>query len=172
MNAMSTFIVSIVIIAGVFFLVAFFRIVNKKKQTQNRKRLVKLFEASGVKHHLQFSSQEILYNSIMGFDGPNRKFLFIDHDENEIIIELDEVKNIAVEKRVQPFIEINQKVRRSENIVSSVDLVFHFKMKKAPVSIKFFDRLYHAPILENKLTAKAKDWEIILTKMLDSGKPA
>lgn len=149
-------------------LIFFFRIINHEKQKQNRKRLVKLFEKSGVDHHLRFSSQEILNNSIIGFDGRARKFLYIDDKEKETIIALDDVKNVVVQKRMQPYINIGSKNRRSEQMVTSIDLSFHFKNKRDPFVITFFSRLHHPPALEKKMYNRAQDWEIILMKMLDS----
>ncbi len=162
---MSTTIISLILIVSIVLLIAVFRFINKRNHIKKKDKLVSLFQEAGEKYHLMFSSQEILHNSIIGFDGLSRKLLYIDEHGESILISLDDVKNYAVNKKIDSYIELDNKANRSENFVSTIDLDFEFKNKTPNFSIPFYNRLIHPLTDLKKLEAKATAWVTILKKM-------
>lgn len=165
---MSTVIVSLTLIAAVILLFFFFSFLNKQNKKKQHQKLISIFNSTGVKHGLSFSSQEILGHKIVGLDGINRKFVTVNDKEETNIISLDEVRICEMKKNYQSYQPANQSDYGHETFVTSVVLHFEFKTKKPSLSIVFYDNLLQPVVEEKIMEAKAKDWEIILSKMIAS----
>jgi hypothetical protein len=165
---MSTVMVSIILIGGIVLLIMAFNMLNKRNRKKKEQELISLFNQTGEKHGLSFSSQEILHHKVIGLDGINKKFVMVGDGQESNIVSLDEVKNCVMKKNFETYKAVDKKDSGYEKFVSSIVLLFEFKNKKQPVQVSFYDNLLH-PVAEEKIMeTKAKDWETILSKMISS----
>ncbi len=165
---MSTVIVSVILIGGIVLLIMAFNSINKRNRKKKVQELISLFNKTGEKHGLSFSSQEVLRHKIIGLDGINRKFVMVNEKEGSSIISLDEVKSCVMKKNLVNYQSVDQKDSGYEKFVSSIGLLFEFKNKKQTEQVLFYDNLLH-PVAEEKIMeVKAKDWETILSKIIGS----
>lgn len=130
-------------------------------------KLLNYFRQIGVKHQLNFSSQEILLNCILGLDGIHRKVLIVAQEQDyytSSIIDLDQVKNCTV-KKLYGSIKVGQlRKRRLEEYLQKI--VLHFELKKGqPVEVEFYHHVNNHVYQVLELEQKAKYWEAILSKM-------
>lgn len=165
---MSTVIISLILIGSIMLLVLSLIYIHKKNIKKKRQKLLSRFSEFGILHSLSFSSQEVLRNKIIGLDGIHRKFVFVNEKEEATVVSLDEVKNCKVIKNFETYNMGDSKNSDIERHLTSIQLLFEFKNNNNPVSVIFYDNMIH-PIYEvETMEAKAKDWEILLTKMLVS----
>ena len=163
---MSTLIVSLIIIGVVLLLVMGFSLLNKRNKKAKEQKFVDLFNSTGVEHGLSFSSQEILRNKIIGLDGINRKFVVVNENEQSRVIDLDDVAKCFMEKHMGTYSRTDEKSSGYEMFVKTVSLKFEFKKKREPETVIFYDILLNPEVEEKLMETKAKDWEIILSKMI------
>lgn len=163
---MSTLIVSLVIIAGVVLLIMGFVFLNKRNRKAKEQKFINLFNKAGEDNGLSFSSQEVLSNKIIGLDGIHRKFVVVNENEVSRVISLDDVKKCSMQKNLETYTRADEKYSGYEMFVKSIFLQFDFKDKKPAETIIFYDNLLQPHIEEKTMEAKAKDWEIILSKMI------
>lgn len=163
---MSTVIVSLFIIGGVVLLIALFSFINKRSRKAKEQKLVNFFNRTGEENGLAFSSQEILRNKIIGLDGLSRKFVVVNEDDESRIINLDEVKKCSMQKHLETYSRADEKSSGYEMFIQNIALKFEFHSKREPELIIFYDNLLQPHAEEKLMEAKAKDWEIILSKMI------
>lgn len=163
---MSSIVVSLIIIAGVVLLILGFVFINKRNRKAKEQKFINLFNKAGEEHGLYFSSQEILRNKIIGLDGINRKFVVVNENEISRVINLDDVKKCSMQKNLETYTRTDEKSSGYEMFVKSIFLQFNFKDKRAAETIIFYDNLMQPQAEEKLMEAKAKDWEIILSKMI------
>jgi hypothetical protein len=163
---MSTLIVSIIIIGVVVLLMMGFSFINKRNKKDKEQRFVDLFNRAGEENGLSFSSQEVLRNKIIGLDGIHRKFVIVNEQEKITIINLDDIKKCFMQKNMETYSRVDEKSSGYEMFVKSIELQFEFIEGKGNERVLFYDYLLH-PLIEAKLMeTKAKDWEMILNKMV------
>ena len=165
---MSTVIVSVILIGGIVLLITAFKMLNKRNRKKKEQELISLFNQTGEKHGLSFSSQEILHHKVIGLDGINRKFVIVNDKEESSIISLDEIKSCVMKKNFETYQAVDKKDSGHEKFVTSIGLFFEYKNKKQPTQVLFYDNLLHPAIEEKIMETKAKDWETVLSKMIVS----
>lgn len=163
---MSTLIVSLVIIAGVVLLIMGFGFINKRNRKSKEQKFINLFNKAGEENGLSFSSQEVLRNKIIGLDGLNRKFVVVNENEVSRVISIDDVRKCSMQKNLETYTRTDEKSSGYEMFVKSIFLQFDFKDKRPAETIVFYDNLLQPQAEEKQMEAKAKDWEIILSKMI------
>ena len=145
----------------------FFNHLNARKKTAKEQRLVDLFNQAGEENGLSFSSQEILRNKVIGLDGIHRKFVVVNDQEKVLILNLDEIKKCYLQKNMETYSRLGEKSSGYEMFVKSIVLNFTYNNNKNVESVGFFDYLLH-PVAEEKIMeGKAKDWEMILNKIIN-----
>src|SRR5690606_13656083 len=101
-----------------------------------------------------------------GLDGLNRKFVVVNDNEVSRVISIDDVRKCAVQKNLETYNRADEKSSGYEMFVKSIFLEFEFKDKRPAEKIIFYDNLLQPQVEEKPMEAKAKDWEIILSKMI------
>jgi len=144
-------------------------IIDNKQKRKAMNQLLQQFNGLGSAGNLAFSSQEVLKDVIFGLDGLQRKILVLRKLDNaafhSCVIDLNEVKSCTVKKYYGT-------IRGGELAIGKLDqylkkMVLHFELNKGlpSVEILFYrdisNTVEEIPGLENK----ARNWEIILSKM-------
>jgi hypothetical protein len=165
---MSTVIISAIFIAAIVLIFFAFSFINKRNIKKKNQKLLSQFSHAGTSHGLSFSSQEILRNKIIGLDGIHRKFVMVNEKEECKVVALDEVKKCEVVKFFETYKMGDPKNNDTERHLTSIELLFQFKKNNDPVSIAFYDNMIHPVYEAEPMEAKAKDWEILLSKLLQA----
>lgn len=134
------------------------------------KQLIDHFSRVGSKYNLAFSSQEILKDCIMGFDGIQRKLLVLSGINKgafrPYIIDLNEVISCSVKKYYGRIGANGLQKRKLEQYLEKMVLHFGFRSKKEPADILFYKQTDNDIIELPELERKAGKWRDILSKML------
>ena len=169
---MSTIIVAGIIISVLVSICLVLISLNNKARKKTTTELLNHFSRMGTENNLSFSSQEILQNGMIGLDGVKRKLLVvkrIDEDNyDSLVLDLNEVKTCS-KKKIYRSVNIGTgKKERFENQIDKIVLAFDFIDNRPPIHISFFDpdttHIFAMPGLEQK----AKNWETILRKLLNT----
>lgn len=132
--------------------------------------LLDQFYNLGIENNISFSSQEILKDCIIGFDGKHRKLVVLQHcgqlEIDWLIIHLDDVLNCFVKKTYRGIKAGELRKRRVEDYLESIVLILEFFDSRTPVEISFYERVGHKGQKVSELDRKAKSWQIVLSKML------
>jgi hypothetical protein len=164
---MSTFIVAGILI-GFIIAICFILVgIHNKHNRTAMNNLLKHFSNLGRDNDLNFSSQEILRNSMFGIDGNRRKLLVVTREDNffgSFIIDLDQVKNCSVQKTYRFIKSEHPKNQKTEPYLDKIALHFDLNSQSS-AEIVFYRHLDH-PIYEAvELEQKAKHWEAVLSNM-------
>lgn len=166
---MSTIIVAIILIAGIAIFLVLLASNERKKTKKNLNLLLIQFSQAAIRHNLFVSKQEIINDSIIGLDGVNRKLLVVyKNDDNiydEVIINLEEVKQITVES-VSAILDAGySKNTRDNQLLEKIVLRFLFNSDKAAYDFPFYtykDSIYKL----QELQQKARQWEASFKPLL------
>jgi hypothetical protein len=170
---MSTIIVAAILIAGTISICLILVSINNKDRKKTTAELLNRFSKLGTENDLSFSSQEILGNCVIGLDGMQRKFLVlkkIDTDKYaSLLIDLSEVKSCS-KKKIYRNVNIGTgKKEKFENHIDKIVLDFDFIDNSRSVQISFFEPIVDPPLTMPELEQKAKNWETILSKIINPG---
>ena len=169
---MSTLFTAIILLGGAAVICFLFISIEKRRSRKEKNLFLKKFSELGSHYGLSFSSQEVLNNCIIGMDGMNRKLLVLKDQGNDLlshtIISLDEVKSCSLEIGETIIDEGGAYELYQNKNVNRIELLFHFYSPKDPVAVCFYDEIFNDEREEEELGQKAKDWEAILSKMLNS----
>jgi hypothetical protein len=124
----------------------------------------------GIENNISISGQEVLNDCVIGMDGINRKLLVVKRGDlhnyyNWYIIDLDEIINCSVKKTYRSIMAGELKGRTIEEYLEQIDLRLELLNKKEPVEIPFYRYTNHQGTQINQLDRKAKNWQIMLSKM-------
>jgi len=167
---MSTIIIAAFIIGLVIIIVQVLVLFSDKQKQKKMNRFFHRFSEAGTEHCLSFSSQEILQEFVIGLDGVQRKMLVIKragyNRYSQQMINLDEVKNCTVKKIFLPIGQNDLTNSLEEEYIERIVLQFEYINNKPPVEILFYSKASNYFFEMPDLLHKAKDWEIVLSKML------
>jgi hypothetical protein len=169
---MSTIIVAAILISAIISICLILISINNKDRQKRTAALFTHFSKLGTENNLSFSSQEILENCIIGLDGIQRKLLFlkkIDEDKyDSFVLDLSDVKNCST-KKIYRSVNVGMgKKEKFENQIDKIVLAFDFIDNRHPIQIPFFDPVTNHIFAMRELEQKAKNWETILTKLLNT----
>lgn len=164
---MSTIIVAAILVGSVVAICLLLISNHNKHKREAMNNLLKHFSQLGSENNLNFSSQEVLNNCILGLDGVNRKILVVAKEDgfySSFIINLNEVKNCTV-KKVYGTIKVGDlKDHRLDQYLEKI--ILHFEFNRRPsVEILFYKNHENHIYEMQELEQKAKHWEAILSKM-------
>lgn len=163
---MSTIMTALIILIISIGLPYIFIRISKRKNRKQKEVIFHRFSQEGIKQGLSFSSQEILENKILGLDGLKRTLLIFNVESTgHTSIALDEVTNCTVEKNHIIVPVGNSKNPETEKHLSTIDLKFTFKNAE-PIPVTFYEYGVNNIYELEELTATAKKWEAILSKMI------
>jgi hypothetical protein len=164
---MSTLFVAAIIIGSVAAICLVLISIHKKHKREAMNNMLKHFSRLAAENNLNFSSQEILRNSILALDGIHRKIVVVSKNDDvytSLLINLNEVKDCTV-KKIYGNIKVGDlKSHKLEQHLEKI--VLHFElMHKSPVEIVFYKNIHNHIYETQELEQKARHWEAILSKM-------
>jgi hypothetical protein len=166
---------SIMIVAAAFMPVPLlifllFDFKNVKYMRNSTIDLLKQFSKLGIEYNISFSSQEILNECIIGFDGKHRKLVVLKQcgqfEYDWYIINLDDVLSCYIKKTYRSIKAGELKKKKIEDYLESIILGLEFFDNRTPVEISFYEHAGHKGRKISELDRKAKSWQIMLSKML------
>ena len=169
---MSTIIVAAILILVIISICLILISLNNKDRQKTTTELLTHFSKLGTENNLSFSSQEILQNCIIGLDGIQRKLLILKKNDEDkydsLILDLNDMKSCS-KKKIYRSVNIGtEKKEKFENQIDKIVLAFDFIDNRQPIQISFFDPVTNHIFAMQELEQKAKNWETILTKLLNT----
>jgi len=165
---MLTITIALILIISAICIPLIFILFNKKNSNERNKILLDLVSREGSKHGLSFSGKIILKDKIIAFDGFKQTLMVykFEHMDDVICINMADVRNCTVNREYDRINMGDEKRVKIEQHLRCIDLKFDFKSGAVPVSISFYDSKVNSIYEMAELEAKAKDWKIILSKMI------
>ena len=159
------------ILIGIIVSISFLLIyIDKHSKRKRMNHLTNRFSELGSRYQVNFTSQAILKDEILGIDGVQRKLLILNTtDKNEMpheLIDLDELRHCSVKKSYGSINNGDLKNKKLEQYLEKIVLCFEFHMKKPAIEVAFYNHLKNHLFEISELEQKAKDWESFLSKML------
>ena len=159
------------ILIGIIVSISFLLIyIDKHSKRKRMNHLTNRFSELGSRYQVNFTSQAILKDEILGIDGVQRKLLILNTtDKNEMpheLIDLDELRHCSVKKSYGSINNGDLKNKKLEQYLEKIVLCFEFHMKKPAIEVSFYNHLKNHLYEISELEQKAKDWESFLSKML------
>src|SRR5574338_463548 len=127
--------------------------------------------ALGFKHDLSFSSQMSVGNKVIALDGIKKKLLVLDtSDETKqhFIIHLDRVKSITVKKNYCSIKPGDLNGKEFEEFLETIFLHFEYGDGTKTVDLPFYERGKNSFSDLIMLERNARNWQMILSKMIVS----
>jgi hypothetical protein len=120
----------------------------------------------GSKFDLSFSSHMVIGNKLLALDGIKKSLLILEADNKSYIIELNKVASVSVKKTyssIKPG-ELNNK--GIEEFLNTIELQFEYAHEKGKICLPFYNCEQDDPRNLPRLERNAKDWQMILSKMV------
>jgi hypothetical protein len=141
-----------------------------RKRSREEKLLLR-FSQVGTENNLSFTSQELLYNSIIGLDGLKRKLLFLQETNgiyHPLIIDLNTVNHCAVILKYRGF-----RLARNRNAgVYFEKLSLRFQTNDNQlIETPFYAYPGIKLSVRRQLEQRARHWQTILSKMIAKKQP-
>jgi hypothetical protein len=159
----------ILLLAGAGLLLGRLHAWNSHRLRRSRAGLLTSFSRLGSCHNLSFTSQEILADRILGFDGLNKKLLVLEKRAGHydwFTINMEDVESCTV-MSVYHWDKVSERTqKRLDERVSKIALVFCFKKEARPIELPFYTSETNELCELRMLEAKARGWESFLTKLL------
>jgi hypothetical protein len=142
-------------------------LIAQKQKRKHMNHLLNRFSKLVSGYDLHISGQAILKTCLVGLDGVNRKLIVQQNSNGRYqVIDLDEVSSCSVKKHYGSIYSGVLRHHQLDQYLEKISLCFDFKTGNEPVEIPFYqlgsDPVNQVPELEQK----AKDLEVVLTKML------
>jgi len=165
---MSTLLIGAMVIAGTVAIFMLFIFVNKQNSNRQNKALLSAFNHTGAVRGLSFSSQQVLNNKIIGLDGLRQQLLILDFagDNTVTQLPLDEVKDCTIKKSYKSVDYGNAKKSAIEQELQSIAVEFTFKNRPGNFTLSFYDSKLNSVYEMAELEAKARDWQVLLSKLV------
>jgi hypothetical protein len=141
----------------------------RKEQKRRRAALLTTMSQLGSRNNLSFSGQEVLEESVIGFDGLQKKLLVLEKSEQVYrwyTINLQEVYNCSVQKTYRVGAGSPVAAPPLSGYVNRVELVFHCTGNDHPLAVPFYRSEYNEAAELPALEARAVNWQRFLTKLL------
>ena len=164
---MSTILVAAILVGSVVAICFLLISIHNKNKREAMNNLLKHFSQLGTENNMNFSSQEVLNNCVLGLDGVNRKILVVTREDgfySSFVIDLNEVKSCTVKKLYGTIRVGDLKNHKLDQYLEKIVLHFEFN-RKPSVEIEFYNNSDNHIYETQDLEQKAKHWEAILSKM-------
>lgn len=159
------FIAAIIVIALVA--ISLLLVIMNNQQTKKKNAaLLQQFNSACHEHGINCTGQELLKNGLLGLDAPRQKLLVATIDQQALniqCVDFNRLKSCSC-KRNHAQAAGNNK----EQWLQAVALVFYFKDGAEPCSFNFYDHTIHHIYELSELEQKARDWEMLISKMIRS----
>jgi hypothetical protein len=144
------------------------------KNVQTRFAKNKYLEVSeiGTRFNLSFSSQLTLGNKIIALDGIRRYLLVLETDKEvnkPFFIDLNNVAAVTVKKSYGSIKQGQLRNKGIEEFLERIDLQFGLIDNNETFILTFYDHETDNQRDRQKLDRNAKNWQMILSKMIGPG---
>lgn len=160
--------VAFMAVALLIFLLLAFK--NDKYMSNRTIDFLEQFNKLAIANDISFSSQEILNDCAIGFDGKHRKLVILQQfgqfEYDWHIIDLNDIQSCFIKKTYRNIKAGELKKKKIADYLESISLGFEFFDHRTPVEISFYERDAHKGWKVPELERKAKNWQIMLSKML------
>lgn len=166
---MSILFIALILISAIVLIVMLLVWVNNHAQNNKRERIYKHLKDLAATNEFSFTSQEIFGRTMMALDGINRKLVVITENEDVFettIIRLEEVQYCKVKKDYSHLIREEARATTAEILLNGMSLQFVFNSNNDDFTVKIYDINTHSFYQIPGLEEKAKNWEIILNKLI------
>lgn len=143
---------------------------KNKKSTLAKLKFRHLSEL-GSRLNLSFSSHEIIGDKIICLDGVKKKLLIAQKNNvlnQSHIIALDEVKAISIKKVYNGIIAGALRKRRIGEFLKTMVLQFELKHQSELIILPFYESLINKLYDLAGLERKARNWQLMLSKMIST----
>lgn len=140
-----------------------------RQQKRRRTALLTTISGLGSRSGLSFTGQEILSDSIIGFDGLKKKILVLEDSQSVYrwyTISLEEVSHCTVQKTYRAAAVPSTGLPAISGYVDRVELIFHCRDREEPLAVPFYSAASNEAIELPALEARARNWQRFLTKLL------
>lgn len=142
-------------------------LIDKRHKRKALKSLLHEFSSAGSHNGLSFSSQEVLRNSVIGLDGLQRKLLVVerkcDNTYQSVVIDLNEVQSCTVDREYKAISRGDS--AKQKQLLESISLFFTMT-QFIPIDVVFYNYIEEHALNAPELEAKARHWQVALTKLL------
>lgn len=166
MTPIPTILILLALISLFYVLLPFLSSNNRRK----KEKLFKTLSRQGQANNLNFCSQDILQDKVIGFDGIHRKIMILEKKSEgyySTIISLEEVHDCQLVTKSGPINNDNLKKLGIPNHSNTLELQFDFNDHTQPASIIFSNGIINSKKEFAFLKAKAEFWCSMFTKMLN-----
>lgn len=140
-----------------------------RQQKRRRASLLATISQLGSKADLSFSGQEVLSESVIGFDGLKKKLLVLENNDRVYqwyTIDLEEVSSCSVQKTYRVPAGPPGPHPVISGYVDRVELLFYCRDSTGPVAVAFYDAGHNEAAELPALEARAHSWQRFLSKLL------
>jgi hypothetical protein len=165
---MSTIIVAAILVGAIVAVCVVLISIHNKQKRKAMNKILQYFSEAGARHDLNFSSQEVLKDCIIGLDGRDRKLLVVTRREegfHSVVIDLDEIKKCTVQKVFGAIKANDLKNKKLEQYLEKITLHFEFKNNRQAIEVVFYKHFDNHLTESFELESKARHWQAILSKM-------
>lgn len=130
-----------------------------------------LLSKLGSEFNFCFSSHLALENKLVALDGKKRSLLVLEtnNDLNQsYIIKLSEVTAVSVKKSYGSIVSGELKTKGVENFLEKIELQLEYGDENKTSVLTFYDNKANSPRDIPSLTRNAKNWQMMLSKLLTS----
>jgi hypothetical protein len=123
----------------------------------------------GSKFSLSFSSYIVVTNKIIALDGLKKKLLISETKKNlnrSYIIDLNKVTAVSIKNNYSSIKPGELKEKQFEEFLETIDLHFECDNKGGEYVVTFYDRQADDFRELDRLERNAKNWQIILSKLV------
>lgn len=154
-------IIIIALIAICLLLVA----MNNQQAKKKNAALFQQFNRACAEYNINCTGQELLKNGLLGLDVPQQKLLLATIDQQALKLQCIDFKRLKSCSCKRSYGQAGAE-NNKEQWLQSVALVFCFKDGAEPCSFNFYDHTIHHIYELSELEQKARDWEVLVTKMI------
>lgn len=140
-----------------------------RQQKRRRAALLTTISGLGSRSGLSFTGQEVLSDSIIGFDGIQKKLLVLEDNQSVYrwyTINLEEVSRCTLQKTYRTPAVPSSGLPAISGWVDRVELLFHYRDRAEPLAVPFYSAASNEAVELPALEARALNWQRFLTKLL------
>lgn len=140
-----------------------------RQQKRRRAALLATISKLGSRNDLSFTGQEVLSDSVIGFDGLKKKLLVLENNQQVYrwyTINLEEVSSCSVQKTYRVPAHSSSSHPAISGYVDRVELLFHCTGRQTPLAVPFYSAECNEAVELPSLEARARNWQRFLSKLL------
>jgi len=168
---MSHISISLIVLLTLIIITSILITMHNYQLKAKKEGMLSFFRKVALVHDLSFTGQEVLRDVVLGLDAPKRKLLIVEEKNKNYdtrVIDLSDVDSCKV-KKVYTAIDIQgYKKNKPEEYLNSIAIELELHTGPSPVVVFFYKNTTSNVYEIKELQARARNWEIMLSGMLQS----